>query len=352
MTTIPNNEQVLRSLSRVQEPDLKRDLVTLKMIEELTVDSAGIRFTLLLTTPACPLKDQMEADCRAVLSADFGAIPVQIQMRARTLGQKSGRELLPGVKNVVLVASGKGGVGKSTVAANLAVALAQTGAKVGLMDADIYGPSVPIMFGINGRRPDMKGEKIIPIEKYGVKLLSIGLLIDEQQAIVWRGPMASNALRQFFTDVSWGELDYLLIDLPPGTGDIHLTIAQLLEVGGAVLVTTPQQVAVADARKAAAMFNMASINIPLLGVIENMSWFTPLSHADERYFIFGKGGGKQLAEAFQVPLLGQIPLVQGIAEAADQGQPVVLHEGNPSAAYYADLAGSLAQQLSLRNALV
>ncbi len=350
MNTLPNNEQVLRSLSRVQEPDLKRDLVTLKMIEDLTVDSAGIRFTLLLTTPACPLKDEMEADCRAALSADFGDLPVQIQMRARTLGQKSGRELLPGVKNVVLVASGKGGVGKSTVAANLAVALAQTGAKVGLMDADIYGPSVPIMFGISGQRPNMEGEKIIPIEKYGVKLLSIGLLIDEAQAIVWRGPMASNALRQFFTDVLWGELDYLLIDLPPGTGDIHLTIAQLLEVGGAVLVTTPQQVAVADARKAAAMFNMTSINIPLLGVIENMSWFTPLSHADERYFIFGKGGGKQLAETFQVPLLGQIPLVQGIAEAADQGQPVVLHEGNPSAAYYADLAGSVAQQLSMQNA--
>jgi ATP-binding protein involved in chromosome partitioning len=207
-----------------------------------------------------------------------------------------------------------------------------------------------MMFGLQGQRPEMDGDKIIPIFKHGVKVLSIGLLIDEKQAIVWRGPMASNALRQFFTDVIWGELDYLLIDLPPGTGDIHLTIAQLLEVGGAVLVTTPQQVALADARKAAAMFNMTSINIPMLGVIENMSWFTPLAHADERYYIFGKGGGRALAEEFGVALLGQIPLVQGIAEAADQGQPVVLHAGNPSAHYYAQLAGSLAQQLSVRNA--
>lgn len=350
MATSLTNEAVLKSLSRVQEPDLKRDLVTLKMIEDLNVSASGIQFTILLTTPACPLKDQMEADCKAVLKADFGAIPVTIGMRARTLAQKTGRDLLPGVKNVVLVASGKGGVGKSTVSANLAVALAQTGAKVGLMDADIYGPSVPMMFGLQGQRPEMEGDKIIPILKHGVKVLSIGLLIDEKQAIVWRGPMASNALRQFFTDVSWGELDYLLIDLPPGTGDIHLTLAQLLEVGGAVLVTTPQQVALADARKAAAMFNMTSINIPMLGVIENMSWFTPLAHADERYYIFGKGGGRALADEFGVELLGQIPLVQGIAEAADQGQPVVLHEGNPSAHYYAQLAGSLAQQLSVRNA--
>jgi ATP-binding protein involved in chromosome partitioning len=236
------------------------------------------------------------------------------------------------------------------VAANLAVALARTGASVGLMDADIYGPSMPMMFGLQGQRPEMEGEKIIPIKKHGVHVLSIGLLIDEKQAVVWRGPMASNALRQFFTDVAWGELDYLLIDLPPGTGDIHLTLAQLLEVAGAVVVTTPQQVALADARKGAAMFNMTSINIPLLGVIENMSWFTPIPHPDERYFILGKGGGRALADELGVPLLGQIPLVQGIAEAADQGQPVVLHEGNPSAVYYADLAGEVARVVAVRNA--
>lgn len=349
MAQLPNNEQVLRALGRVQEPDLKRDLVTLKMIENLTVDASGISFTVMLTTPACPLKDQIEADCRKELSHDFGNLPVNIRMSARTIGQKTGRDLLPGVKNVVLVASGKGGVGKSTVAANLAVALARTGAAVGLMDADIYGPSMPMMFGLQGQRPEMEGDKIIPIKKHGVHVLSIGLLIDEKQAVVWRGPMASNALRQFFTDVAWGELDYLLIDLPPGTGDIHLTLAQLLEVAGAVVVTTPQQVALADARKGAAMFNMTSINIPLLGVIENMSWFTPIPHPEERYFILGKGGGRALAEELNVPLLGQIPLVQGIAEAADQGQPVVLHEGNPSAIYYAELAGAVAQAVAVRN---
>lgn len=342
-------EGVLKALSRVIEPDLRKDLVSLRMIEDVQITDAGISFTVVLTTPACPLKEQIEADCRKEIKADFGEMAVRIQMTARVLGQGNLRDLLPNVKNVVLVASGKGGVGKSTVSANLAIALAQTGAKVGLMDADIHGPSLPIMFGLQGQRPAMEGDKIIPIARHGISTMSIGLLVDANQAIVWRGPMVSNALRQFFTDVLWGELDYLLIDLPPGTGDIHLTLAQLLKVAGALIVTTPQQVALADARKAAAMFAMPQIEIPVMGVVENMSWFTPLAHPDEKYYVLGRGGGQLLADELKTPLLGQIPLVQGIAEAADNGRPIVLDAGNPAADAYRLLAGTLAQQLSIGN---
>ncbi len=349
MALHPTETAVLAALSRVMEPDLRKDLVTLKMIRDIEIRPEGLRFTIELTTPACPLKEQIEADCRRELAVDFGDMKVEIQMSSRVVGQGNTRDLIPEVKNVILVASGKGGVGKSTVSANLAIALAQTGAKVGLMDADIHGPSLPMMFGLQGARPEMVGDKILPIQKHGIATMSIGLLVDANQAIVWRGPMVSNALRQFFTDVQWGALDYLLIDLPPGTGDIHLTLAQLLRVAGAVIVTTPQQVALADARKAAAMFRMPQIEIPVLGVIENMSWFTPLAHPDEKYYVLGRGGGVSLAEELQVPLLGQIPLVQGIAEAADNGRPIVMDEGNPAGKYYNLLAGAVAQQLSIGN---
>ncbi len=349
MAVQPTEAAVLAALSRVIEPDLRKDLVSLKMIKSLEIAPDSIRFTIELTTPACPLKEQIEADCRNELAVDFGTIQVEINLSARVIGQGNARDLIPNVKNVILVASGKGGVGKSTVSANLAIALAQTGAKVGLMDADIHGPSLPMMFDLQGQRPEMVGDTIVPIEKYGIRTMSIGLLVDAKQAIVWRGPMVSNALRQFFTDVQWGELDYLLIDLPPGTGDIHLTLAQLLKVAGAVIVTTPQQIALADARKAAAMFRMQGIEIPVLGVIENMSWFTPIAHPDEKYYILGRGGGDLLATELDVLLLGQIPLVQGIAEAADGGRPIVLDAGNPAASYYNQLAGALAQQLSIGN---
>lgn len=349
MAVQPTDVAVLAALSRVIEPDLRKDLVSLKMIKMLETAPELIRFTIELTTPACPLKEQIEADCRRELAVDFGETPVEISMSSRVIGQGNARDLIPNVKNVILVASGKGGVGKSTLSANLAIALAQTGAQVGLMDADIHGPSLPMMFGLQGQRPEMVGDTILPIEKYGIRTMSIGLLVDAKQAIVWRGPMVSNALRQFFTDVQWGELDYLLIDLPPGTGDIHLTLAQLLKVAGAVIVTTPQQIALADARKAAAMFRMQGIEIPVLGVIENMSWFTPIAHPDEKYYILGRDGGTLLADELNVPLLGHIPLVQGIAEAADGGRPIVLDEGNPAAHYYNQLAGSLAQQLSIGN---
>jgi ATP-binding protein involved in chromosome partitioning len=262
--------------------------------------------------------------------------------------------MLPKVKNIIAVVSGKGGVGKSTVAANLALALSQSGAKVGLMDADIYGPSVPIMFGVRGERPMMIeiGEKgmIAPLERYGIKLISIGLLVDEKNAVVWRGPMASSAIRQFVTDVYWDELDYLIIDMPPGTGDIHLTLVQTVPVTGAVIVTTPQDVALVDAKKAIAMFGQSQINVPIIGLVENMSYFTPAELPDHKYYIFGKEGGKRLAEEYDIPLLGQIPLVQSIREGGDEGVPVMISDDEVSKKAFIEFAAHVVRSISMRNA--
>ncbi len=262
-------------------------------------------------------------------------------------------QLLPGVKNIVAIASGKGGVGKSTVTTNLAVALAKAGAKVGLIDADIFGPSIPTMFNCENEQPNVKqvsGKNIlIPIEQYGVKLISIGFLAPPDSAIIWRGPMASSALKQFFSDADWGELDYMLIDLPPGTSDIHLTLVQSVPVTGAVIVTTPQKVALADANKGLAMFRQAQINVPILGIVENMAYFTPAELPNNKYYIFGKDGGKNLSEKFGVPFLGQIPLVQSIRESGDSGLPAVLKDG-PTADAFTELAKALARQIAIRNA--
>jgi len=262
--------------------------------------------------------------------------------------------VLPGVKNIIAVVSGKGGVGKSTVSANLALALAQGGASVGLMDADIYGPSVPIMFGVRGERPMMaevegKG-MIIPLERYRIKLLSIGLLVDEKNAVVWRGPMASSAIRQFITDVNWGDLDYLVIDMPPGTGDIHLTLVQTAPVTGVVVVTTPQDVALADAKKGIAMFGQAQMNVPIIGLVENMSYFTPAELPDHKYYIFGKEGGKRLAEEYDLPFLGQIPLVQSIREGGDIGVPIMMGDDQITREAFMEFAGIVARSVSMRNA--
>jgi ATP-binding protein involved in chromosome partitioning len=274
-----------------------------------------------------------------------------------TSKRKEGDVVLPGVKNIIAVVSGKGGVGKSTVAANLALALSQGGAKVGLMDADIYGPSVPIMFGVRGERPmmqevDGKG-MIVPLERYGIKLLSIGLLVDEKNAVVWRGPMASSAIRQFVTDVLWGDLDYLVIDMPPGTGDIHLTLVQIVPVTGVVVVTTPQDVALADAKKGIAMFGQALLKVPIIGLIENMSYFIVpgMPEQDEnRHYIFGKEGGKRLAEEYDIPFLGQIPLVQTIREGGDQGVPVMMGDDLVSKKAFEEFAASAARSISMMNA--
>ncbi|TVR80728.1 MAG: iron-sulfur cluster carrier protein ApbC [Chitinophagaceae bacterium] len=348
-------DQVLEALSTVHDPDLKKDLVYLNMIEKIQIEGNKLSFTVVLTTPACPLKEQIEADCRKAISTLISPdLDVSIEMTARVTTPRKDLNLLPGVRNIVCVASGKGGVGKSTVAVNLALALARKGAKVGIIDADIHGPSIPIMFGLKGERPAIQKIEnkhyILPIEKWGVKILSIGFLIDERQSVVWRGPMVSSALRQFVTDVIWGELDYLLLDLPPGTGDVHLTIAQTLPITGAVIVTTPQDVALADAQKGISMFRMESINIPVIGVVENMSYFTPKELPQNRYYIFGKGGGRRIAEEFDTNFLGEIPLVQSIREGGDFGAPVVLEKENPTAEAFMNLGENVARYISILNA--
>jgi ATP-binding protein involved in chromosome partitioning len=349
-------EDILKALSNVQEPDLGKDLVTLNMVKDIEIEGNYVSFTVVLTTPACPLKDMIKNAC-------INAVQILVQKDAvvnvkftsnTTSNRKEGDSMLPNVRNIIAVVSGKGGVGKSTVSANLALALAQGGAKVGLMDADIYGPSVPIMFGVRGERPMMKevdGKgKIVPLERYGIKLLSIGLLVDEKSAVVWRGPMASSAIKQFVTDVLWEELDYLVIDMPPGTGDIHLTLVQTVPVTGVVVVTTPQDVALADAKKAIAMFGQAQIKVPIIGLVENMSWFTPEELPTNRYYIFGKEGGKRLAEEYDIPFLGQIPLVQTIREGGDQGIPIMVSDDKLSRKAFEDFAAAAARSISMRNA--
>ncbi|TAH00495.1 MAG: iron-sulfur cluster carrier protein ApbC, partial [Sphingobacteriales bacterium] len=304
-------ELVLKALSNVQEPDLGKDIVTLNMVKDITIEGNFISFTVVLTTPACPLKDLIKNNCiKAIHQHINSAAVVTVKFSSSTSSLRTeGQQLLPGVKNIIAVVSGKGGVGKSTVSANLALALAANGAKVGLMDADIYGPSVPIMFGVRGERPmmmDVGAEKpmIVPLEKYGIQLMSIGLLVDEKNAVVWRGPMASSAIKQFVTDVYWGDLDYLVIDMPPGTGDIHLTLVQTVPVTGVIVVTTPQEVALADAKKGIAMFGQTQLKVPIIGLVENMSYFTPAELPDNKYYIFGKDGGKRLAEQYDLPFLG------------------------------------------------
>jgi ATP-binding protein involved in chromosome partitioning len=351
-------EQILKALSNVEEPDLGKDLVTLNMVKDIEIDGNKVTFTVVLTTPACPLKDLIRNACiNAVHHLVSKDAEVHVNMTANVnSNRKDGKSLLPGVKNIVVVASGKGGVGKSTVAADLALALSEGGAKVGLMDADIYGPSVPIMFGVRGHRPmmtnvDGKG-MIVPLEKHGIKLMSIGLLIDEKQAVVWRGPMASSALKQFITDVHWGELDYLVIDMPPGTGDIHLTLVQTVPVTGAVIVTTPQDVALADAKKGIAMFDGPQINVPIIGLVENMSYFTPAELPDNKYYIFGKDGGKRLAEDLEIPFLGQIPIVQSIREGGDEGVPAMISGEDPTKLAFIGFASAAARSIAMRNANV
>ncbi|MCJ8211725.1 Mrp/NBP35 family ATP-binding protein [Mucilaginibacter sp. RS28] len=348
-------EQVLQALSHVEEPDLKKDLVTLNMIQDIEIQDNKLRFSVVLTTPACPLKGLIENACRNAISHFISPeVQVEINMTSRVTTQKNTG--VPGVKNIIAVASGKGGVGKSTVAANLALALSQTGAKVGLIDADIYGPSVPIMFGLEGARPQasqVNGKtRIEPIEKYGIKLLSIGFFTDPNQPVPWRGPMVSTAVKQLFNDADWGELDYLVVDLPPGTGDVHITVTQTFPVTGAVIVTTPQNVALADARKGIGMFLMEAINVPVLGVIENMAYFTPAELPENKYYIFGQGGGQRLAAQIDAPFLGDIPLVKGISESGDAGEPIVLQKDNPMASAFFNIAERVAQQVSIYNARV
>lgn len=347
-------EDVLKALSTVEDPDLKKDLVSLNMIKDLEVDGNNISFSVELTTPACPLKELIKQNCLgAIQKITEEELKISINMTSNVTTTRGSSLLLPNVKNIIAVASGKGGVGKSTVTANLAVALSKSGANVGIIDADIFGPSIPTMFNCEYEKPSVvkKGEKnmIVPVEQYGVKLVSIGFLTPADGAVVWRGPMASSALKQFIGDTEWGDLDYLLIDLPPGTSDIHLTLVQSVPVTGAVLVTTPQKVALSDARKGLAMFRQPQINVPVLGTVENMAYFTPEELPDKKYYLFGNGGGKKLAEEFGVEFLGEVPLVQSIRESGDNGYPAVMKDG-PVEAAFTELAQAVARQVAIRNA--
>jgi ATP-binding protein involved in chromosome partitioning len=347
-------EQIIDALRNVDDPDLKKDIVTLGMVRDVEVNGNNVSFTVVLTTPACPMKDMIQRACEnAVTYYVSKEAIVKVHMTANTSSQRSG-PVLPGVRNIIAVSSGKGGVGKSTVASNLAAALAMQGAKVGLIDADIYGPSMHIMFDVMHEQPKLANiggrQLMVPVESYGVKLLSIGFFTDVNQAVAWRGPMATKALNQLLSDADWGELDYMIIDMPPGTGDIHLSLVSSVPLTGAVVVSTPQQVALADAQKGIAMFKMPTVNVPVLGIVENMAWFTPAELPENKYYIFGKGGATDLAEKLNVPLLGQIPLVQSICEAGDVGRPAVLQETTPQALAFLELAGNVARQVAMVNA--
>lgn len=340
-------ESVLKALSHVDDPDLKKDLVTLGMIEDLVI-AEKISFTIVLTTPACPMKDMMVNACKTAIRMMVDSeIPVEVSTASRVRASIPLSETLPGVKHVIAVASGKGGVGKSTLSASLALTLSGMGAKVGLLDADIYGPSVPTMFGVSAS-PEMymKGDKqiMIPVEAKGVKLLSIGFMTARGQAIVWRGPMVSSAFRQFVQDTDWGDLDYLIIDLPPGTGDVQLSLVQNVPLTGVVVVTTPQEMALTDARRAMGMFSMEAVNKKILGVVENMSYFTPEDAPDKKYKLFGEGGGRALSDEYGVPFLGELPLNPALMKLIDEGH--LTSDAIELKPYY-QVAGALAQQVSM-----
>jgi ATP-binding protein involved in chromosome partitioning len=340
---------VIDALRAVQEPELGRDIVTLEMVKDVAIDGTAIAFTIELTTPACPLKDEIEGNARSVLAA-IGAETVEITWGAmvRRAQPRQAEQLLPGVKNVIAVASGKGGVGKSTVSVNLAVALAQAGAAVGLLDADITGPNIPMMMGIEGQPKATDNNKIGPLERHGVKTISIQFFVPEGQPIVWRGPLVGGAIQQFLRDVEWGDLDYLVIDLPPGTSDAQLTLAQAVPISGAVLVTTPQEVALSDVAKALAMFKRMSV--PILGLVENMTAFA-CPHCGELTEIFGRGGGERFAADHGLDYLGGVPLDVTVRQGGDVGVPAVAQrEPGPAARALTAIAGAVAARMSVRAA--
>jgi ATP-binding protein involved in chromosome partitioning len=346
-----NQEQVLQALRKVQDPELHRDIVSLGMVKNLAIADGKVRFTVELTTPACPLRETIESDCKKALAEVAGIQALEINFGAQVRGSKAGAgqtDLLPTVKNVVLVAAGKGGVGKSTVAANLAVALKMHGAATGLLDADIYGPSVPIVMGIKGEptKIDVGGvQKIAPTLAHGVPVMSIGFFLDADQAVIWRGPMLGKALHQLMADVHWGDLDYLVVDMPPGTGDVQITFSQQLKVSGALLVATPQNVALADVVRAKSMFD--KVMIPIVGMIENMSYFI-CDGCGKEHDIFSRGGARRAAERFNIPYLGEIPITPALREGGDAGVPILIQDPNSEVSKrFLEIAGKLAGQLSI-----
>jgi len=339
--------RVLDALKVVRDPDLNRDIVSLGFIKDLRLDEGRVAFTIELTTPACPVKDQMRDQARAAVMQIAGVTSVDVQMSARVreaVGSDGQRQSLPGVKNVIAVGAGKGGVGKTTVAVNLAIALAKCGGTVGMIDADIYGPNVPIMLGLKTQLTT-DGQKIVPAEKYGLQVISMGFLTQDDAPIIWRGPMLHGALQQFFREVAWKNLDYLVVDLPPGTGDVALSLSQTVPVAGAIVVTTPQQVSLADSRRAVAMYK--KLNIPTLGVIENMSYFVCRDCGHEAD-IFGRGGGEEMASTLGVPFLGRIPIYQPIREGSDAGVPLLISEPeSPAGRAFMAAAEQAAAQVSI-----
>ena len=344
-----HHDQVLEALRAVIDPDLGRDIVSLDFVKRVQIDAGSVAVTIELTTPACPVKDELKAQAERAIMAVPGVAQVDVEMTAKVAPPAGGaaafgdKRPIPGVRNVIAVSSGKGGVGKSTVTVNLACALAQAGAKVGVLDGDVYGPNIPIMLGITGE-PQGTAQKIFPFIAHGLQVISMGLLVDDDQPMIWRGPMLNKAVQQFMFQVDWQDLDYLLVDMPPGTGDVQLTLTQNTQLAGAVIVTTPQQVSVLDVKKAIRMFE--KVEVPCLGVVENMSWFTPPG-STERYPIFGEGGGAEIEREFGLPLLGQVPIGLGVREGGDRGLPITLADPDSEiAAAFRSIAGATAARLS------
>lgn len=347
-----NVENVIDALRKVVEPDLKKDIITLDLVSDIKVEGEVISFTVKIYNPAMHAKKRMQEALEFAIERAFGKdVDAKISLIPLPKDKEPEvRSSLSNIKNIIAVASGKGGVGKSTITANLAAGLAKKGYKVGLVDADIYGPSAPTMFDLVGQRPEgveIEGKTLIkPLESYGVKILSIGFFSDPDQAVVWRGPMATKALNQMFKDTDWGDLDYIIVDLPPGTGDVHLTLVQNVPLTGVIIVSTPQEVALADARKGINMFRMDSLKVPVLGIVENMAWFTPEELPDKKYYIFGRDGAKNLAESMDVPLLAQVPLIQSVREAGDVGRPAILQDNTLSSKVFDDFVSKFVDTIA------
>lgn len=344
-------EKILEVLKSVMFFPAKDNIVSLKMVKDFKVEGKKVSFTLMFHKKDEQYITVVKQSCVKAIEGHFGE---DVDIKGNITAKFDDDEgLLPNVKNIIAIASGKGGVGKSTVAANLAIALSKTGAKVALVDADIYGPSIPIMFGVEGEKPMVKEvngkTKVIPIERYGIKMLSIGFFVDPNQALIWRGPLASGALKQLFGDALWGEIDYMVVDMPPGTGDIHISLVQSVPVTAAIIVSTPQQVAISDVKKAANMFRVPSISVPILGLIENMSYFTPAELPDNKYYIFGKNGCEKFAKELHVPFLGQIPISESVCESGDSGKPIILEDNSPVSKALKEISDSIIKWVDIRN---
>ena len=356
-------EDVVDALRKIVHPDREKDIIRLDMVKDLTIDDDRVSFTVVVKEPRSSFAQQVEEACRRILHEEVSRdLTVEVEVDSEmiplgddlTVGDQSGEKQQTsgedGVKNTIAVASGKGGVGKSTVAANLAMALSEQGYSVALVDTDIYGPSIPKMMGMEGEKPRVNDErKIVPLEKHGIKLLSMGFMVDPDKAVVWRGPMVTKAVRQFLGDVDWGDIEYMILDLPPGTGDVQLTIVQTIPLTGAVVVSTPQDLALADARKGKAMFD--NVNVPVVGMVENMAYFSPPDQPDRKYYLFGREGAQELAKELDVPFLGKVPIEEQVRKSSDQGTPIVRsHPDSASAQAFSDIADQLVEQVALRNA--